>query len=42
MRAVLTAAENARLAQAGPGTLAGALLRRYWYAVANSQVPARP
>ncbi len=37
MRAVLTAAENVSLTQVGPGTPAGALLRRYWYPVAISQ-----
>ena len=34
---MLTAAENTRLTQVGPGTPAGALLRRYWYPVAVSQ-----
>ena len=37
MRGVLTAAENTRLTQVGPGTPAGALLRRYWYPIAITQ-----
>ena len=37
MRGVLGAAENTRLTQVGPGTPAGALLRRYWYPVAITQ-----
>ncbi len=32
---MLSAAENARLTQVGPGTPAGALLRRYWHPVAS-------
>ena len=40
---MLTAEENARLSQVGPGTPGGALLRRYWHPIAaTGELAGRP